>query len=110
MDYLALVIRGIITPFITLGEMISWIGKKYWNWIISGIKEANDEEDWALSTAYWLIHIIVAAMFGALPLLLLLLKSETAIILGIVFALAGGIINIGVFCILLHGEIYSRQQ
>ena len=67
MDYLALVIKGIIIPFITL-------------------------------------------MLGALSLLLLLLKSETAIILGIVFALAGGIINIGVFCILLHGEIYSRQQ
>ena len=105
MDYLALVIRGIVTPFITLGEMIGWIGYRYWDWIVSGVKEANDEEDWALSVAYWLIHIIITIMLGALPLLLLLLKSEFAIYGGIVLTVICELVIIPVNCIVLGGEI-----
>ena len=105
MDYLALIIKGIVTPFIILGEMIGWIGKKYWDWIISGIKEAKVEEDWALAVAYWIIHIIITFMLGAFPLLLLLLKSETAIFFGITLTVICELVVIPVSCCLLNDEI-----
>ena len=80
--YLAVVIEGLMLPFVTIGRII---GSGYM-WIRQGIKEALSNDDIYLAVSYWVVYIIGLAAICSSPLLLLLYKTTATRIAGVVLA------------------------